>query len=342
MKEIKRHQGQQFKRFQDDEGNLYSECKNCKEIKPETLEFFYKQKTTKSGLRSICKSCCDEYHMNRYKNEEGFRERVSELHREWSRNNSDKVRENSRKSRKRALENDLEGVRKLSRRVLKSWKASHPAGIYKITCVENSRVYIGESKCMRHRWTSHKSALRKTKGRTNDLLQEDWDKFGEKSFVFEIIEELPKNKDILLQREYEYINAAIKEGLELYNNAACIKDREKHKKQKDNSPSCVYKIKCTENSKVYIGQTMDWARRKKSHVSQLRRGGHTNTLLQEDWNNHGEDCFEFTVLKKNNSQDFLIMMEKQIINQLITEGVYLYNRGELTLEQINSLNKTED
>jgi hypothetical protein len=195
---------------------------------------------------------------------------------------------------------------------------------------------------MRQRWNSHKSALRKPKGKANTLLQEDWDKFGEQSFIFEIIEELPKDKDILLQREYEYINAAIEEGLELYNNASSVKERKRYKKQKDQEISCVYKIKCTENSKVYVGQTTSWKRRKKSHISKLRTGKHSNNFLQEDWIKYGEDCFEFTILKKNDSKDFLKTLEKQLINQLISEGISIYNRGELTLEQINTINNLED
>ena len=37
MREVKRHQGQQFRRFQDDDGNFHVECRKCKEIKPHGL-----------------------------------------------------------------------------------------------------------------------------------------------------------------------------------------------------------------------------------------------------------------------------------------------------------------
>jgi hypothetical protein len=217
MKEVKRHQGQQFRRFQDDDGNFHIECKKCKKIKPQTSEFFYKQKTTKSGLRSICKPCCDDYHMNRYENEEGFKERVGELRREWSRNNPEKVAATAKKSRERAKAKDPEGFHKRNREKVNEWKARQPAGIYRITCLENGRVYIGESKCIPVRWISHKSALNCEKGRTNKLLQEDWDLYGESSFAFEILEQLEKDKDLLYDRELFYIKQFDEKGFELYN-----------------------------------------------------------------------------------------------------------------------------
>jgi predicted GIY-YIG superfamily endonuclease len=342
MREVKRRQGQQIRRFQDDDDNFHVECKRCKQIKPETLEFFYKQKTTKSGLRSICKSCCDDYHMNRYENEEGFRERAVELQREWSRNNPDKVRANKSRQREKALKEDPDGYRKKIRKSIKSWKAGQPAGIYKITCIKNGRVYIGESKCMRMRWSSHKSDLRRDNAKTNTLLQEDWDKFGEQAFVFEVLEELPKDKDVLLEREYHYINNAIKEGAELYNNAGSLQERKRNKKIKDNGIGCLYQITCNQNTRVYIGQTSFWRRRKNHHKSNLIKGSHANKQLQEDWNQYGEKCFEFTILEKNDSKDFLLTIEKQKINELVSKGVKLYNTYGLSLEQINSLDDMEE
>ena len=218
MKEVKRRSGQQFRRFQDDQGIFYVECKKCNEVKPQTSEFFYKQKTVKSGLRSICKSCCNDYHMNRYENEEGFRERANELRREWYGNNLDRARETAKRSRETALAKDPKRYRKRNRENVKKWKNSQPAGIYKITCIENGRIYIGQSKCVRNRWTGHKSALRKENGRTNALLQEDWDKFGESKFKFEVIKFLPKDKDLLLKEEAREIKNLFMLDIPTYNS----------------------------------------------------------------------------------------------------------------------------
>ena len=217
MKELKRHQGQQFRRFQDEQGKIYCECKGCKKILPVSSQYFYKQKTTKSGFRSTCKQCCDDYHMNRYWNEEGFKDAALQYSKQWCKNNRDKVNTKARKRRQRRLEKDPESLRKQERDRLLEWKDRQPAGIYKITCLNNNRVYIGETSCIPMRWISHKSDLKRPLGKTNPLLQEDWDKYGESSFQFEVIEETKKDKDFLYERELYFIKKYHSEGYELYN-----------------------------------------------------------------------------------------------------------------------------
>ena len=217
MKEMKRHQGQQCTRFEDEEDKIHVECRQCKEVKPEDSDFFYKQKTTKSGLRSTCKTCCDEYHMNRYENEEGFKEKLNENARIWREDNIDRAREKGRERYKKRVEESPELVRAENRKTQQQWKEKHPAGIYKITCIENSRVYIGQSKSIRSRWVSHKSSLNCKKGKTNALLQEDWDRFGETKFKFEVVKILPKDRTILLKEEAREIYKVFRSGVATYN-----------------------------------------------------------------------------------------------------------------------------
>ena len=57
----------------------------------------------------------------------------------------------------------------------------------------------------------------------------------------------------------------------------------------------IYKIQNTINGKCYIGQTVDYERRKKTHISNLRRNTHENPKLQNAWIKYGEPAFEFTV-----------------------------------------------
>lgn len=59
-------------------------------------------------------------------------------------------------------------------------------GIYKIYCKENNMVYIGQSNQINQRWKSHRNDLINNKHH-NNLLQEDFNKFGELAFDFEII-----------------------------------------------------------------------------------------------------------------------------------------------------------
>ena len=60
------------------------------------------------------------------------------------------------------------------------------SGVYLIQCTENGRNYIGSSKCIRRRWSSHIRELDK-KIHHSIKLQEDWIKYGEDKFVFEIL-----------------------------------------------------------------------------------------------------------------------------------------------------------
>ena len=153
-------------------------CTKCKKELP--LSSFWKQKTVKSGYRSRCKNCLG------YKGKQQWGV-VKEIPKE---------------------------VRAQYKR---GWKAKQPAGIYKITCSSNGRVYIGETKCIPSRWISHKSDLRRLKGKTNPLLQEDWDKFGESAFTFKVLEETEKDKTLLYERELFYIRKFHSEGYDLYN-----------------------------------------------------------------------------------------------------------------------------
>lgn len=58
--------------------------------------------------------------------------------------------------------------------------------IYKITCNINNRVYFGRSQEIEKRWRAHKNMLRRSM-HPNIELQNDWSKYGEEYFTFEII-----------------------------------------------------------------------------------------------------------------------------------------------------------
>lgn len=61
-------------------------------------------------------------------------------------------------------------------------------GIYCIKNISNNKVYIGSSVNIVGRWYSHKTKLRHNK-HENGYLQHSWNKYGEHSFIFEVIEE---------------------------------------------------------------------------------------------------------------------------------------------------------
>lgn len=77
------------------------------------------------------------------------------------------------------------------------------SGIYKITCVNNGKIYIGKSVDVANRWAEHiKSSLEIgtiAKNQLYTLMKEK----GAENFTFELLEEA--NKDKLLERESYWI-----------------------------------------------------------------------------------------------------------------------------------------
>lgn len=61
----------------------------------------------------------------------------------------------------------------------------------------------------------------------------------------------------------------------------------------------IYKISNKTNSKVYIGSTSNFERRKRDHFRNLNNKSHINIKLQNSFNKHGENNFEFTIIEKH-------------------------------------------
>lgn len=59
--------------------------------------------------------------------------------------------------------------------------------IYKITCTVNGKYYIGSTLNKTQRWARHRRELRRGK-HVNKNMQASWTKYGEGSFVFEVLE----------------------------------------------------------------------------------------------------------------------------------------------------------
>ena len=77
------------------------------------------------------------------------------------------------------------------------------SGIYIIKNNSNNKVYVGQSKNVKNRVYVHRYSLQYNR-HYNKHLQTAWNRDGEPSFIFEIIEICPKEK--LDEREIYYIN----------------------------------------------------------------------------------------------------------------------------------------
>ena len=69
------------------------------------------------------------------------------------------------------------------------------SGIYIILNKENGKFYIGSSVNIKNRWALHKRQL-SSNTHVNNYLQKAWNKYGQKSFLFEIVEICPKEECI--------------------------------------------------------------------------------------------------------------------------------------------------
>lgn len=76
------------------------------------------------------------------------------------------------------------------------------SGIYKITNLINNKVYVGKSVYLDIRWGQHISDLRRNKHK-NIHIQNAFNKYGEISFKFEIIEVI--NEELLSEKEVFWI-----------------------------------------------------------------------------------------------------------------------------------------
>lgn len=60
--------------------------------------------------------------------------------------------------------------------------------------------------------------------------------------------------------------------------------------------SGVYSITNNRNGKMYVGSAKRILNRWSVHVATLRAGNHHSAKLQNSWDKHGEDAFEFEIL----------------------------------------------
>lgn len=82
-------------------------------------------------------------------------------------------------------------------------------GIYKITCLSNGKVYVGQSGNLIRRKQGHFNTLKKGNNK-NSYLQHSFNKYGHDNFIFEVVEycpiEQPDNQEQLWIQYYDSLN----------------------------------------------------------------------------------------------------------------------------------------
>lgn len=64
----------------------------------------------------------------------------------------------------------------------------------------------------------------------------------------------------------------------------------------------IYKIQCTINKKVYIGQSGDIKTRFRTHKNKLRKNKHDNQYLQNAYIKYGEESFKYEIIEVCNKE----------------------------------------
>lgn len=70
------------------------------------------------------------------------------------------------------------------------------AGIYRILHRQSGKSYVGSAIDMQRRWQGHRRALRRRQHHCA-ALQEDWNRYGERSFDFTVVEEIPHTESAI-------------------------------------------------------------------------------------------------------------------------------------------------
>lgn len=99
----------------------------------------------------------------------------------------------------------------------------------------------------------------------------------------------------------------------------------------------VYQIRNIINNQIYIGSSKNIQKRWKQHIKALCENKHDNIFLQNDWNNYGEDCFEFTILEFC-EEDKQYKLEQEYFKKLMP--FHRLGNGYNVNEDANGMNKS--
>ncbi len=81
----------------------------------------------------------------------------------------------------------------------------------------------------------------------------------------------------------------------------------------------IYKITNIENNKIYIGSTTNCKKREKRHFSMMIHNRHPNSHIQNSFNKHGKDFFQFSIIEEVLDKEKLIEKEQYWIDLLKPE-----------------------
>lgn len=163
------------------------------------------------------------------------------------------------------------------------------SGIYKIVNKINGKYYVGKSKDLKERWSSHKRLLINNK-HPNAYLQYAWNKDGVNNFEFVVVEYLEPNDVLLTEVEQKYLDKFIedkKNGIDNCYNIAITSDGSVISQETKKKLSESMKGKMVGEKNPFYGKTHTEETRKK--LSESNKGANNH--------NYGKKLSEETCRK---------------------------------------------
>lgn len=182
--------------------NRIRECIECKRGLPKTEYYFRKHARAKGGLTYKCKECTFKRKMF---TKEGYaicktcEEELPQTREYFYIDNHSAQKFFS--SCKRCEGNSYVINGRYGLFDIKWKEIEYLSGIYKITCSGNGKVYIGSATNFCTRWSMHLHDLRNNKHH-GDYMQNSYNKYGEESFQFEILEYVEDVDKLIVREQY--------------------------------------------------------------------------------------------------------------------------------------------
>jgi group I intron endonuclease len=91
----------------------------------------------------------------------------------------------------------------------------------------------------------------------------------------------------------------------------------------------IYQIQNLVNGWIYVGSTINERHRLARHLRHLKKGKHVNKALQFDFDEYGEENFEFSIVQRNVSEADLHLFESSaiVVSDLENNG-RIYNTSK--------------
>lgn len=207
-------------------------------------------------------------------------------------------------------------------------------GIYFIKNIVNNKIYIGSTINFKERWHEHVRLLKKQKHHCLHL-QNSWNKYSEKSFIFKRIE-IVKSQDNLIKTEQSYLDKYWDGGINCYNickiagskiGVPCTKDT------KDKISSSLKKY-FNENTKSMVRRKL--TNKEKHHLSIINTGKKANATTRKKMSTLSQGTNNNFYGKKHTSKSKIAMCVKhsKLTKEQIIEIKLLLIAGRLTHKEI--------